>query len=529
MESVTGFFWDDGTSKKSRSGSNTHLDNEGKAATNGERKSSTGSIHEGSTIGSSTQQYLADKLVEKLIYMALPPSSELAQKTIEYRVESSRNRPGLSVPIMSRNFIQMNSRLGPPFLVIDEIIKILNWSNTAYTLSILSLFTYIVMKPLPTLTSIPLFYVVFGIMVPQYLRLHKPDALDAFESNPVPARGPPLLKPEVPKPVPEFSKEFLLNLTDLQNHMLLYVVAFDFINHILSHFAFFTDESISSAAFLVLLVMAWFNALFMDSITRVIPVKPFLILLGWVSALALHPYNRDWVLGKMTSEETRLRVLLLSSRIERRIHECFDYQEVGETRQASIFEVQQFQEQNKSWNLVGYSTDHYTLFSDYRISEKDIADAAHSLDSVKAPLEWEWLTDSRWELDLDPVSWVELEFVEYVDINVEEKWVYDICLDGSRGSYRRRRWVRECTRIAEVVDAKSDPSEATMTQGDGADVVSPARRKSYSALAPNIPNSTPTGSVASGNSNLSRDTSDPGSPNAASRATKSLSNFLNLP
>ncbi|SCU81828.1 LANO_0B04302g1_1 [Lachancea nothofagi CBS 11611] len=531
MDSVAGFFWDDGFPKKPKSSASETLEGNSKPLNHGERKSSVGSINGATNAGSTTQQYLADKLVEKLIYMALPPSSELARTTIEHRVESSRNRPGLSVPIMSRNFIQMNSRLGPPFLVIDEIIKILSWSNTAYTLSILSLFTYIVMKPLPTLTSIPVFYIVFGIMVPQYLRIHKPDSNTVFMSNPVPAGGPPLIQPEIPKPVPEFSKEFLLNLTDLQNHMLLYVAAFDFVNNILARFAFFTDESVSSAAFLVLLMLAWFNALFIDSLSSFIPVKPILILFGWASVLALHPNNRERVLDKIYSEETRLRVLMLSSKVEQKVHKYFEYHESSEMRQASIFEVQKFQEHGKTWELVGYSTDHYTLFSDYRISEKVLEDAAHHLDDVKAPVEWEWTKHSKWEQDLDPVLWVELEFVEYVDVDVETKWVYDICLDGSRGEFRRRRWIRECIRVAEDVKPEKHPLEASASQvekaGNSSDTIATRSRKDYSDLTGAIPKSTSVGSVSSLTSKHS--VSGPESPGGTSRAKKSLADFLNIP
>ncbi|CEP61288.1 Pex29p LALA0_S02e11012g [Lachancea lanzarotensis] len=529
MDSVAGFFWDDSSSKKPRSsvtGSPDHHGSGIKTSGNDERR-----VSAGSTTAHSTQQYLADKLVEKLIYMALPPSSELAKKTIEHRVESGRNRPGLSVQIMSRNFIQMNSRLGPPFLVIDEIIKVLNWTNTAYTLSIMSLFTYTVMKPLPTLTSIPVFYLVFGIMVPQYLKIHKPDSNCAFESNPVPARGPPLFRAEVPKPVPEFSKEFLLNLTDLQNHMLLYVAAFDFVNAILARFAFFTDEGVSSAAFLCLLVLAWFNALFMDSVSRVLPVKPLLIFLGWACAFALHPHNREWVLSKIYSEETRLRMLLVSSKIESKVHQYFEYHESKEVRQASIFEVQKFQEHDKTWELLGYSTDHYALFSDYRISEKEVEDAVHHLSDVKAPLEWEWLKDSKWEQDLDPVLWVESEFVEYVDIDIETKWVYDVNLDGSKGEYRRRRWLRQCTRST-AVEIDEESIETSVAQVDAlgkaaSSVTSPALSHDSTNANSTLRTAASNGSLSSSYNNS--DISILKSNGNGSRASKSLSDFLNVP
>ncbi|CAR23144.1 Pex29p [Lachancea thermotolerans CBS 6340] len=541
MDSVAGFFWDDAATKRRRSSHNDPADG-AKPSLSNERKGSVGSLQGQGGVGSVSQNYLADKLVEKLIYMALPPSSELAKKTIEHRVEASRNRPGLSVPIMSRNFVQLNSRLGPPFQVIDEVIKIFNWTNTAYTLSVLSLFTYTVMKPLPTLTSIPIFYLLFGVMVPQYLKIHKPDSSLVFASNPVPATGPPLVKAEVPKPVPEFSKEFILNLTDLQNHMLLYVSAFDFVNGILARFAFFTDESTSSAAFLALLVLAWFNALFMDTLSRFIPLKSLLIISGWALALALHPRYRDHFLSKIYSEETRLRALMISSKVEKRVNEYFQYREPRELRQASIFEVQKLDTSIKTWGLVGYSTDHYALFSDYRISEKGLEDASHTLEEVKAPLEWEWTKGSKWVQDLDPVSWVASEFVDYVDIDVEAKWVYDACLDGSRGDYRRRRWIRQCTRIAEQIsvseNTSSDTTDDVYQQGQfngyassfAPETVSgstgvPKLQKDQPVAASSIPKSN---SVGSASSVGSKTTASESGKASSSKAAKSLTDLLNL-
>ncbi|SCW01253.1 LAFE_0D08504g1_1 [Lachancea fermentati] len=556
MDSVAGFFWDDHNPRatsvidNSAQRSSEALRNGGKQSeTKNDRKGSASSIGASSGLASTTQQLLADKLVEKIIYMALPPSSDLAKETIVHRVEAGKNRPGLSVPIMSRNFIQMNSRLSVPFMIIDEIIRIFNWSNPAYTLSVMSLYTYAVLKPLPTLASAPIFYLLFGVMVPQYLKIHKPDPNPALGTSPIPASGPPLLKAEVPKPVPEFSKEFILNLTDLQNHMMIYVVIFDFINSILSKFAFFTDESISSVCFLVLLVLACFNALFMDSIARFLPIRMILVVSGWLIVMVLHPQSRDHVLSKFTSEETRLKVLTITNKAEKVVDEYFRYYEPREKRQASIFELQKYNDKNKAWELVGYSTDHYTILSDLRVSEGKIEDSAQSLEEVKPPIEWVWMTNSKWVLDLDPLSWVETEFVQYVEVDTGTKWVYDANFDGTKGEFRRRRWIRICTREAEDailprnkgtseegVDFQSQMKDCyngyeTNIQMNSAYSNNEQRNRDNSLHASDgMVKSTSNNSIASETSGLSNQESTKSniSVSNSSKAVKSLTDFLSL-
>ena len=365
-------------------------------------KSTTGSSDTSSP--QSSQSLLNDKLIEKIIYMALPASNDLATASIENRLQAGAARPGLSVPIMSRNFIQLNSRLGIPFMILDDVISIFNWTNPSYTLCILSFYSFLVLKPLPTLVSGPIVYILFGIMSPTYMDIHKPTSDANLGNNPVPARGPPLKDPRLPAPVQEFSKEFILNLTDLQNHMTLYVMAYDFIYHFLSKFAYFQNESISSAVFLALLFFSCLNALTIDTLSVFIPWKFIFLSLGWAFVISLHPKLRDIVFNMIYSEETRLRILTSTNQIERKIYEQFDLYEPTERREASIFELQKFNQDEKTWELIGFSTSDYTIFSDARINEIPTSQIATTLllDEVKPPVDWEWLVNFDWTLDLHP-------------------------------------------------------------------------------------------------------------------------------
>lgn len=412
-----------------------------------------GGVGGGSNTGSSfsstgIQKLLTDNLVEKIMKMALPPASDIGLESLAERKEFARERPRLSANIMGRNFRLMNARLSQPFAILDEIIKICSWKNPAYTISIMLIYTHAVMKPLPTLTSLPIFYLLFGVMVPHYLYMHKPDESIYLDGNPTPSPGPPIRKAVVPKPVPELSQEFVLNLTDLQNHMLIYVYFYDFVNEWLAKFAYFTNEKISTAIFLILLLIGLTNALFLDTLSKYLPIKGFILAIGWLLIFMLHPKSKEWFLFKANSEETRLRVLTLTNRFETIINEHLRYTDVRENKLVSVFEIQKFSEREKCWVLVGFSNDDYTLFSDLRIKQEDIAyHCAPTLDEVKPPLAWEWVEDDdSWALDLEPAEWVEQGFIQYVDIDMGTKWVYDLTLEGKRGEYRRRMWTNVCAR-----------------------------------------------------------------------------------
>ncbi|AJU63135.1 Pex29p [Saccharomyces cerevisiae YJM1419] len=494
MDSVTNFFWNDtynaGTPTRSTlKGKKVQNGIDGKSQakkesissgsrtsdpTRGSLSSSSGQPTSGGGFPSTSniQKMMADTLVEKIIKMALPPSSKTAVDTIHHRMVAGKERPKLSVQITSRNFIQMNSRLGVPFMIMDELIKILNWTNPAYTVSIMFLYTLIILKPFQMLSSLPIFYLLFCVMVPQYLYIHKPNPTSYLDNNQTPAQGPPLRRPEVPKPVPELSQEFVLNLTDLQNHMLLYVKFYDFTLLILQKFAFFTNEAISSFYFIVLLIIATLNFLYMDKFIKLIPMRPVLILLGWGFFIASHPSNREYLLTKLNSEETRLKTLTISTNLESKILQHLKLIEAREHRLVMIFEIQKYLPEYKEWRPVGFSDDDYSLFSSLRIYQRRIEEnSVKSLEEIEPPKDWEWEANSHWVLDLDPKEWVEDEFIQYVEIDSETKWVYDLNLDGQRGSYRRRMWTNSCVR-------KKLDSGISSNLGEE-EVVNPLREETY--------------------------------------------------
>lgn len=125
----------------------------------------------------------------------------------------------------------------------------------------------------------------------------------------------------------------------------------------------------------------------------------------------------------------------------------------------AVYEIQKFKH-GKEWAPVGYSNDDFTLFSTLRIREEKIEDHCTSLlEEVKPPVDWQWLDDINWALDLNPTEWLEEGLVEYVDTDLGTKWVYDLNLDGSRGGYRRRMWTNICIRKIECEPDDNDDND----------------------------------------------------------------------
>ncbi|KAG5359716.1 Peroxisomal membrane protein [Yarrowia sp. C11] len=84
----------------------------------------------------------------------------------------------------------------------------------------------------------------------------------------------------------------------------------------------------------------------------------------------------------------------------------------------------------------------------------------YSIDEVVPPKGWIFLEvperdmlsslpkSSDWEMDYLPEQWVAWwgAWKKYLEIDQDEKWVYDILPDGFRGTWRRRRWTSLCKR-----------------------------------------------------------------------------------
>lgn len=434
---------------------------------------------------------LTDKLVERIISMALPPSSEIDQvyENIQGRIENQKSRPSLSIQVMSRNFIAMNSRLSVPFQVIDEVAKIFSWSCPYYSLSILITVSHMILNPI-TLVALPFLYIAFVIMVPAYMKHHPPEKVDEsmfeFSNSQIPFKGEPLEKVAYPKPVPELSREFYLNLTDLQNRMLLYVVVYDFLNFWLVEFCYFKDEAVSGAIFIVLASLGLLVLLVFHSFDRFlfIIIKVLLLAGLWMLFFCLHPKNKNKLLDRLYSEETRLKLLSWTTYMESKVHAELIHKEENPLKEVEVFELHKLDAETRNWIPLGYCSEPFSLNSVER-KQGWPTGGKPSLQNVLPPKDWEFvgldylaerLTSKNspklgWSLDLYPKEWVLQHNVgEVLEVDEDEKWCYDVA-DGVRGQFRRRRWIRACVRsfqkpLNDDEKASEKPKRFSFSGGD---------------------------------------------------------------
>jgi hypothetical protein len=429
------------------------------------------------------QSVLADKLMEKMLAMVIPVNASTSggQTALNERLGMQKTRPALLVNVMTKNSIQLVQRLLAVFAALDAAVRFCLWRSPAYTLALLLAATHLILRPV-LLTVVPLAYVLFAVMVPHYMAVYAPERVAHLARNPVPA----LLRvdrPTVPHPVPELSREFIVNLTDLQNYMLVYVVAFDWITWVTRDYLYFVDEEVLSLVFLaVAAAMAWQVAVFprvLPVVVAHVPIRLGLVAALWAGAALLHPAVRNKVLEWAHDEETRLWAVLWEMRVRRAAGVARRPPEAPEAREAEIFEVQRLA--GRVWEAVGFSPDFFSVNNPHRKLreglfaepepapeappappelESDAEAAAPSyhiplatqLADIKPPVDWEFR--DRWKLDLDVSEWVARNYIsDVVHVDTDEKWVYDVLTPEELGDahgkhefFRRRRWVRACAR-----------------------------------------------------------------------------------
>lgn len=345
---------------------------------------SNGTQPDNGSVESSHSYSVTDKLIDRLVASSFPTSS-FNLETTEKRANYMKSSPNFSIQIMSRNFRNMTARTGVVYETYYMFLHIITWQTSTLTLSVLGLYSLIVLHP-KLISVLPFLFVLLYLMVPSYTFRHPPDptiiftdfeetvieedsdsesshshhhhrhhhhkhkqsepqpapkpqsnnpssSTDAssmetilFHKNPSPvvASGPPLGDAVVPKPVPELSREFYMNMVDTQNAMVLYIQAYDYSLQFLRQFAFFEgDEATSSFMYVLLMFGSIISYIAMPFVIRYTPWKLVFLSAGWALAIKCHPKYRDKVLRlktriKRTSARGRKTLKKVVTHIKRR-------------------------------------------------------------------------------------------------------------------------------------------------------------------------------------------------------------------
>ena len=445
------------------------------------------------------QNQLTDRIMEKVLSVMLSTELQPALSK-DPRNCVHKTRPPLSVHLMSINTTQMAQKTLPVFELLDEVAFSAGWYNPWHTLGVTMIATLLILRPYLA-TTIPSLVLLKRFLLPSYLKLYAPDPSVVDNKyifqNPALHEGAPLGKFEPPKQISQFLREFIMNFTDLQNHMVLYIRLYDVLVAWGQHYFLFENLPLSSVVFLMLIGSMVFNAValpyLMPLFLKVIPIKAILVLFLWLMVAISHPYVRRKVLDALDTEDAREarrdRTHRLENALMRVVTEDEPVMEV--VREAEVFELHALSP-NKIWEPIGFTSDFFTLNHPRRHSQELSAEteendlqpmpsptSANSADhtttsnaeeesinnifrkatlsEVKPPRFWRF-AEQQWQIDLDPVLWVNANYImDLVNVDTDEKWVYDYVdnEDSCDGQvFRRRRWVRQCVRDAELIREK---------------------------------------------------------------------------
>lgn len=432
--------------------------------------------HSGATSSQPQQvnNYIMDKLFERLVNMIIPVNDSLNNSVISERLEMQKTRPPLSMNVMSQNSVKMTSRLTNIFILIDNTIKCFSWHNPYLTVGVLLIATHLILNPY-LVFALPIALVVIKIMIPHYLIIHPPDK-SVLSTEPMPDDGPMLQPPKIPGPVPQFSQEFLLNFTDLQNHMMLYVNSYDFILWVTRDLLYFKNEDLSSVVMLGLILLmvlqVWGLPKLILIASNYVPlVKGMLIFMVWFTGIMIYPSNLEgtrsviqlYMIENEEDEEKgysnnlkQFQTKLINKLL---VHEKL----IDNMKMLEVFELQRFNRLNNTWDFIGFVNNSFPINHSLRKLNdnlfKDSEDDIELEDNIKLqrigkitaitpPSGWEFIDDLPWVIDLTPLEWCGDQLIkDLVNIDDDEKWVYDYNDDGKAEMFRRRRWIRPVKRL----------------------------------------------------------------------------------
>lgn len=451
-------------------------------------------------------QKLSVKLMDKILALALPPTSSKVAR----RVQIQEGKAPFSMNLMGKNFRGVTSRFTIIYETLYTVLEVLMWKRPTFTLGVMAIYSFICLHPRLLFIS-PLAYIMFGVMVPAYCSRH-------FDKNENYLTTQwPVIEPKIPAPAPEFSRDFYINMVDTQNAMTDFIQTYDIVAGILARLIYFAgDEALSAAIYSVGLVGIVIFYFYGDSILRIMPWRFFFFVLGWAVILLLNPMLHRLALREYQKLPRETREKLTPGALKKLIDDLaekeFLYHTQDDVRVVEAFELQELNIHTRQWSTAlytghphipsmlhepnysgNYDTDsdadsqgsgerfvrHHrhisgipdrtfsppptTMGEAIRNIEEEVSIATHgvsslhqipappgvsSIDEVRAPLEWAFIDKESWELDYIPEQWVMWwgAWTKYLEVNQEEKWVYDILPDGFRGTWRRRRWTRLCKR-----------------------------------------------------------------------------------
>lgn len=320
---------------------------------------------------------LTEKLMEKMLNVVIN-NQDHATASLDGRLAIHRTRPPFSVNLMTTNSTHFAQKISPVFETMDALILFFGWYHPGYTVGMLMVITHMILNPYLA-TAVPAVMLIKQYLVPSYLKLHPPDpsVVDGalWERNPVPHEGPALRKYEPPRPCSQLSREFLMNFTDLQNLMAMYVRLYDAVVGWGQHYFLFENRNLSAVVLAVLVASIVFDVAVLPCVVLLvfphIPWRALAIVLVWTGVGLCHPVVRNKVLDRWQTEEARVARLNSTDRVEGFLMSFIDEQTPTDVeRPVEIFELHRLSAR-QIWEPVGFTADYYTLNHPHRLLDAE--------------------------------------------------------------------------------------------------------------------------------------------------------------
>ena len=228
---------------------------------------------------------LFDKLISSLVSNI--PLSHAAKDDHATTSSSAADDSELSMGLMTHNFRRFIARIGIMFQSRDHVMEMAQWKHPPETLAYLVIVSAIILHPLVVVPLIVPALALFTLLLPSYVQRHLTQAVQvsgAVESGPPIAPAPPALA----KPAPVESRDFLLNMRDIQNLMRDYADTYDWLRLHLGPMTNFSNEQTSASLVVVCVAVC---AAWLVAVPWITARVAQYIVVGtvWAVALSLHP------------------------------------------------------------------------------------------------------------------------------------------------------------------------------------------------------------------------------------------------
>ncbi|RPB12195.1 hypothetical protein P167DRAFT_168432 [Morchella conica CCBAS932] len=360
------------------------------------RSSDSGSTHSDTQEGGHGASGLQERIFAKLMQQMLPSDYTWESYSDTRDKRKDKDRPQFSLTTMSSNFRRFNARIGVVFVFQHRLIRLIQWREPSHTLAALAVYSFVCLDPY-LLAVLPVACVLLFIMVPSFIIRHPPPPSLHMENYN--AHGPAIAPPPEVKAVSEMSKDFFRNLRDLQNTMDDFSIAHDKIISLIGPPTNFSDEVVSSAVFITLLLTS--ILLFISA--SALPWRFIFLISGWIGLALCHPTLQELLLD-LHAAHLRPQEARAAASADSLIHSDIVLDAIPESREVEVFELQRLTGSGGEYESWIFSPTPYEPMEPSRIAG-DRPKGTRFFEDVRCPPGWEWM-EGKWTLDLGSTVWV---------------------------------------------------------------------------------------------------------------------------